>query len=478
MFAIVDIETCAGKYEFRKGRIIEICILLHDGLQVVDKFSTLINPECHISSFFRGITGISDEMVAGAPRFHEVAKDILAFTEGRVFIGHNVGFDYGFVRAEFAALGYTYKRETLCTVRLSRKLLPGKLSYSLGKLCDSLGIENLARHRAEGDALATAQLFDLLMQLKSMNPQYKNLGATELMTRRIDKIKLYVLDKLPEACGVYYFLDKEGHIIYIGKSKNMRHRAMSHFNSKEKKSLKMLNQLQDIDFELCGGELIALLREAEEIKRHKPEFNRMRKANSFTQCIDWFKDSDGIIRFKIVPSQESENALLSFVTYGTARSRLESMLEEHTLCLRYCGLTPDDSVCFDHHLKKCNGICAGEEEIDVYNKRAQEVLDKYIFKDADFALIDKGRTPEEYSVVVVENGHYAGFGYGDRSIHIQSADELKGMIKQAIYYPDTDDLVRGWMKTASSYKYVPFRAGNEINTSEKSEHIDFEPQID
>jgi DNA polymerase-3 subunit epsilon len=457
MFAIVDIETCAGKFEFRNGRIIEICILVHDGLQVVDKFSTLINPECTISSFFRGITGITNEMVAGAPRFHEVAKQILAFTEGRIFIGHNVGFDYGFVRAEFAALGYTYKRETLCTVRLSRKLMPGKLSYSLGKLCDSVGIENTARHRAEGDAVATAKLFDLLMQLKSMNPQYKNLGAPELMTRRIDKIKLYVLDKLPEACGVYYFLNKEGHIIYIGKSKNMRHRAMSHFNSKEKKGFKMLNELHDIDFELCGSELIALLREAEEIKRHAPSFNRMRKAKSFTHCIDWWKNKQGIISFKLLPAEESENALLSFVTYSTGRSRLEDLIEEHSLCLRYCGLTADDSVCFDHHLKKCNGICAGEEEIAAYNKRAEAVLSKYIFKDPDFALLGKGRKPEEYSVVLIENGHYAGFGYGDRSQNVESADELKGMVKRSIYYPDTDDLVRGWMKTATSYKYIPFR---------------------
>jgi DNA polymerase-3 subunit epsilon len=457
MFAIIDIETCSGKFEFRKGRIIEICILLHDGLQVTDKFSTLINPECHISSFFRGITGITNEMVAGAPRFHEVAKQILKFTEGRIFIAHNVGFDYGFVRAEFAALGYTYKRDTLCTVRLSRKLLPGKLSYSLGKLCDSLGIENTARHRAEGDAVATAKLFDLLMQLKSMSPQYKNLGAAELMTRKIDKIKHFVLDKLPEACGVYYFLNKEGHIIYIGKSKNMRLRAMSHFNTKEKKGLKMLHELHDIDFEFCGSELIALLRESEEIKRHKPSYNRMRKANSFTHCIDWYKNTEGIICFRIVPTEESENALLSFVTYSTARIRLETMLEEHALCLRYCGLTADDSVCFDHHLKKCNGICAGEEATEVYNKRAQEILDNYIFKDSDFALIDKGRTHEEFSVVLVESGHYVGFGFGDRSENIQSTEELKGMIKRSIYYPDTDDLVRGWMKSKTSYKYIPFR---------------------
>lgn len=187
-------------------------------------------------------------------------------TEGKVFIAHNVQFDYGFIKDEFASLGYVYKRDTLCTVRLSRKLLPGKASYSLGNLCESLGIPNEARHRAEGDAVATAKLFDILLQAKSTNPIYKNKGVDDLMVRRIDKIKQYILNKLPESCGVYYFLDQEGNIIYIGKSVNMYNRALSHFNTKEKKGKKMLNDLYNVDFVETGSELIALLHESEELK--------------------------------------------------------------------------------------------------------------------------------------------------------------------------------------------------------------------
>ncbi|MGZ3883506.1 MAG: 3'-5' exonuclease, partial [Bacteroidia bacterium] len=203
MFAIIDIETCGGKFQFHKGRITEICILVHDGLQVVDKFTTLINPDCYISPMFTNLTGISNEMVADAPRFHEVAKKILDMTEGKIFVAHNVGFDYNFIKDEFNSLGYKYRRETLCTVRLSRKLIPGLMSYSLGHLCATLGIENEARHRAEGDAVATAQLFDKLMLIKTTHPQYKNQGVEKIMTRRIDNIKEYILKKLPEECGVY-----------------------------------------------------------------------------------------------------------------------------------------------------------------------------------------------------------------------------------------------------------------------------------
>jgi DNA polymerase-3 subunit epsilon len=167
MFAIIDIETCGGKFDFPKGRITEICIIIHDGLQVTEKFSTLINPECYISPLYTNITGITNQMVANAPKFHEIANTILQLTENRIFVAHNVSFDYNFIKGEFASLGHNYEREKLCTVKLSRKLIPGKKTYSLGPLCESLGISNNARHRAEGDAVATAKLFDILLQIKS-----------------------------------------------------------------------------------------------------------------------------------------------------------------------------------------------------------------------------------------------------------------------------------------------------------------------
>ena len=446
MFAIVDIETCGGKFEFRKGRIIEISILVHDGLSVVEKFTTLINPECYISPFFRGLTGITNEMVESAPKFYEVAKKIIELTENKIFVAHNVGFDYGFIKEEFASIGYTYKRDTLCTVRLSRKLIPGKKSYSLGNLCEHLGIVNQAQHRAEGDATATAKLFDILMQIKSSHPQYKSQGVEELMVRRIDKIKKYILDKLPEKCGVYYFLDQEQNIIYIGKSTNAYQRALSHFNSKEQKGRKMLNELYNVDFVATGSELIALLLENEEIKKIKPKFNKRKKADSFTHCIDWFTDDKGIIRFKIVEQEHAENALISFNTYFAARERLETWLDEYTLCLRYCGLTDNDAVCFNHQIKKCNGICCGQEEVETYNKRANELLKYYTFEKSNFVIIDKGRTNDERSLVLIEHGHYAGFGYFDASTQINSPEEFKSIVKKTNYYPDADDLVKSFLK--------------------------------
>lgn len=446
MFAIIDIETCGGKFEFRKGRIIEICILLHDGLSVVDRYSTLINPECSISPYFTNISGISNEMVADAPKFHEVAKHILQLTEDCIFVAHNVGFDYGFVREEFASLGYRYKRDTLCTVRLSRKLLPGKKSYSLGNLCEVLGIEIQNRHRAEGDALATAKLFDLLMQLKSVHPQYKNKGVDELMVRRIDKIKKYILDKIPESCGVYYFLDQDQSIIYIGKSTNMYNRAVSHFNSKEAKARKMLQELYNVDHVETGSELIALLLETEEIKKHKPQFNRLRKADQFTHSIRQFTDTSGIHRLQIVEYDEEKNNLASFTSYFAARERLEQWIDEYALCLRYCGLTDDDAVCFNHQIKKCRGICSGEENVQDYNRRMKELLKKYSYPYESFLIVDKGRNELEYAIVMIDKYRFAGYGYVDRSEGFTDTEQLRAYIRPGNYYPDADDLVRSWMK--------------------------------
>lgn len=430
----------------RRGRIIEISILVHDGLSVIEKFTTLIDPECHISSFFTKVSGITNEMVQGAPKFHEIAKDILRLTEDRIFVAHNVGFDYGFVKEEFASLGYSYRRDTLCTVRLSRKLIPGKVSYSLGNLCASLDIPIENRHRAEGDATATAILFDLLLKLKSEHPQYKRMGVEEIMVRKIDKIKEYILKKLPESCGVYYFLNEDGEIIYIGKSTNMYQRAKAHFTSDIKKSRKILSELHQVDFQVTGSEIVALLLEAREIKKHQPKYNRRTKAELFTHCIDWRYNKEGIIQFEIVNAEHSENALLLFNTYSSARAKMEAFIEEHELCLTHCRLTEDDAVCFHHQIKKCRGICAGLEDSAEYNLRASRIIRQHSYQHDTFCFTDRGREPDERSLILVENGHFVGYGYIDETSDLSNLEAIKDHVNGGAYYPDLDDMLRSYLR--------------------------------
>ncbi len=444
MFAIVDIETCGPKYAFQKGRIIDICIVVHDGLQVIDKFSTLINPECHIGGFYTNLSGITNEMVKDAPKFHEVAKEILNYTEGKIFVAHNVGFDYNFIKDEFASLGYKYKRDTLCTVRLSRKLMPGKKSYSLGNLCTSLGIENTARHRAEGDAVATAKLLDILLQLKTQSSQYKSATLNQIMTSRVDNIKKYILDKLPASTGVYYFLNRNQQILYIGKSIDMYQRAISHFNTDLKKTKKLLNELYNVDYVETGSELIALLLESEEIKKHKPLYNTARKKDTFTHCID-LVEKNHVKALEIVTYENSVNSLQSFTSYMSAREKLESWLQEYILCLRYCGLTTEESVCFHHQIKKCNGICAGNEAPEEYNKRVEVLISSTSFSADTFLVFDRGRQEGERSFILVENKRYAGYGYFDEYTSFSSIEDVRSQLSNKQYYPDANDILRGWL---------------------------------
>jgi DNA polymerase-3 subunit epsilon len=207
----------------------------------------------------------------------------------------------------------------------------------------------------------------------------------------------------------------------------------------------MLNDLCDVNIQLTGSELIALLVESEEIKKHHPYYNRARKADTFTHSINWSKDENGIINFKITPYEESFNALRSFTGYLSARECLERWLDEYTLCLRYCGLTDDDAVCFNHHIKKCNGICAGEEDVKEYNKRASKILKEYTFGDKDFLIVEEGRHAEERSLVLIENGHYGGHGYADVTGQANSPEELRDSVKKNTSYPDNDDIIRGWL---------------------------------
>lgn len=165
MYTIIDIETTGGRSQY--DRITEIAIYVHNGREVTDSFVSLVNPEMTIPYFITGITGINNEMVADAPKFYEVAKKVVEITEGKIFVAHNARFDYNFIKEEFKRLAYTFKRDVLDTIKLSRKLIPGLKSYSLGKLCIEVDITIEDRHRAAGDALATVKLFEMLMELDS-----------------------------------------------------------------------------------------------------------------------------------------------------------------------------------------------------------------------------------------------------------------------------------------------------------------------
>ena len=230
LYSIVDVETTGGK--FNEEGITEIAIYKFDGIKIVDQFISLLNPEIPIQPFVQQLTGINNKMLSNAPKFFQVAKRVLEITENTILVAHNSSFDYRMLKIEFDRLGYEFSIPQLCTVSLSKKLIPEMASYKLGKLVKSLGIPISNRHRASGDALATVELFKLLL-IKDSNKDIVN----AIIKKKESNIKFVTITKdLKNITGIYYIYNELGQIIYIGKSKNIKNRVNQHLIGNTNKS--------------------------------------------------------------------------------------------------------------------------------------------------------------------------------------------------------------------------------------------------
>jgi DNA polymerase-3 subunit epsilon len=455
LYAIVDIETTGGSP--RKERITEIAVFIFDGEQIVDEFCSLVNPERNIPYYITNLTGITNEMVAEAPKFYEIAKQIVEITEGKTFVAHNAKFDYSFIRQEFKNLGYNYKRKLLDTVSLSRKLFPGYRSYGLGNLCKELGIEINDRHRATGDALATVKLFELLLQADeiSYNPGIINSSKISKLNPSLDIEKL---DMLPEEPGVYYFYNEHKDLIYIGKSKNIHQRIMTHLsNNSSKRTMQMRDEIADIDFELTGNELIALLKESEEIKKYKPVYNRAQRRTGYTWGIISGRNDKGFIVFEVTNIKDNNIHPLSvFTSREGARSRLATLIDKYELCQQLCGLYKSANGCFHRQVGICRGACTGDENAATYNLRAHKALEEFAFSRDNFFIIDEGRHDEEKSVIKIVNGQYAGFGFFDINEMGFGLQALHDCVKPS---PDNNDIqliLKAYLKNKNEYRIIRF----------------------
>lgn len=412
MYTVIDIETTGVNHQ--RDKITEIAVYAHDGSKVIDEFTTLINPERSIPYYISQMTGITDDMVANAPRFFEVARKIVGLTEGKIFVAHNAPFDYRFIQSEFKQLGYEFERETICTVRLSRKLIPGKSSYSLGNLCNDLGISITGRHRAAGDALATVKLLELLLSIN------KDSGSDALSAIPDKKglhpnLNLSVISKIPEDTGVYYLYDDRGVLIYVGKSVNIRHRIQQHLGTaKTVRAGEMRSRIADISYEITGSELIALLLETEEIKKNKPVFNRLGRRSGKLLGLFHYENDNGYLCLKIKRMTSSDGVpLTTFSNADESGVFLERLMEKYDLCQTLCNLYASGGACFHYEIKKCFGACIGQESAESYNIRAQKAIDSIGLSTKSFLLFDKGRNGTEKSVVKVINGKLIGYGFFD-----------------------------------------------------------------
>lgn len=453
MYAILDIETTGGQYN--EEGITEIAIYKFDGHEVVDQFISLVNPEKPIQPFVVKLTGINNAMLRSAPKFYEVAKRIIEITEGCIIVAHNASFDYRILQTEFRRLGFRFQKQTLCTVELAKKLLPGHESYSLGKLVRTLGIPIADRHRASGDAMATVKLFKMILAQDIEKEIVKSLVKTEIKSGMSPKL-LDIVESLPSKTGIYYIHNEKGDLIYIGKSKNIKKRVNQHFLGTTNKCKKIQLEVFTVTFEETGNELIALLKESEEIKINKPIYNRSQRKTLFLWALYAQKDEKGYIALKIQKTDGRKKEITSFTSIQEGKNALFKITDEFHLCQKINGLYETKNACFKHKIKECDGACIGDVSPEVYNERVKEFIESNKFKNDNMIILDRGRNLQEHSAILIEGGVYKGYCFYDLNYQITNVEVLKNIIIPMTNNRDSRNIIQAYLRKHKVWKIVKF----------------------
>lgn len=453
MYAILDIETTGG--QFNEEGITEIAIYKFDGHEIVDQFISLVNPEIPIQPFVVKLTGINNAMLRSAPKFFEVAKRIIEITTDCVLVAHNASFDYRILRTEFRRLGYDFNLKTLCTVELSQKLLPEQPSHSLGKLVRALGIPMADRHRANGDAMATVKLFKLLLEKDLEKIIIKELIKTEIEKGIAPKL-LDIVQSMPSRTGIYYIHNDKGNLIYIGKSRNIKKRINQHFTGKSSKCKKIQTEVFAVTYEETGSELIALLKESEEIKVNKPILNRAQRKSIFQLALYSEKDKNGYLNLKIQKYDGRKKEITSFSSLQEAKNTLFKITGKYHLCQKLTGLYQCKNECFQYGIKECDGACIGEITAEEYNQRVDLFLKENDFETQNMIIIDKGRNISERSAVLIENGIYKGYAFYDLNYQITNPEILKNILVPMQNNRDAKNIIQSHIRKSKILKIIHF----------------------
>lgn len=446
MFAIVDLETTGGSAQ--RDRITEVAIILHDGQRRVSEYSTLINPEVPIPVYITDITNIDDHMVADAPTFSEVARDIHDLLQDTVFVAHNVNFDYGFLREAFERVGLNFRPKRMCTVKTSRKFIPGLGSYSLGNLCRHLGISNHARHRAMGDADATTHLLEYLFRVE---PGLRDLALdVDPYSEFPAAISRQQLQALPEVPGLYFFFNEKGQTLHAAKSKNIRRDALKKLKAASKVRFEV-HQVRDISWEATGSELLAQLRMPGEMHKRAPGFAASLRLKKYRAGIFSYFDQRNYLRLYVGPLRKGQRALAEFPNVADAEAALLARVRKHGLCGELTGL--DDMRCQNF---QCDGACRGEMTAAEYNQRVNEALNGIGFPFPSFFLLGNGRRKDEVSVVCIEEGNCVGYAYLDATVGWSNPDMVRGLLRPFTHLEEAGKIVRQYLPKIKQAQIVPF----------------------
>ena len=425
MYAIVDIETTGGHAS--SNGITEIAIYHFDGFDVTGKYTTLINPECTIPSFVVNLTGISQSMVEGEKPFREKAAEIYQHLKGRIFVAHNVNFDYSFLKHHLAESGFVLNEKKLCTVRLARQVIPGMVSYSLGKLSHALGIEIQGRHRAAGDALATVKLLGMILDRggkATIDKMLKRSSGDQWLPMHLDKS---AIDALPDDTGVYYFKNAKNKIIYVGKALNIRRRVIGHFtqNDPDRKRQYLLKHVHSISYQACANELHALILESTEIRKWWPICNRSQKFQEKKFGLYSYVDGKGYLRLALDQKKKNLPAHYSFHLLHEGQVLLRKMAEEYALDFQLCHLGVRLETTSTHSLPP----------VQEYNSRVEKAIQSLNSKLPSFAIVEKMPQQKQHLYLLVDKGAFWGMGYVDDHLQPSTTEDLKQWLEP---YRDND----------------------------------------
>ena len=356
-----------------------------------------------------------------------------------------MSFDYSIIKNHFEDLSIPFNSKKLCTVRLSRSIIPNHASYSLGKLCRELGIKNHKRHRAMGDAQATTQLFHMLFQkdLDFINHSLNQLSRESILPPNLPKSEF---ESMPNSVGVYYLLGEKMEILYVGKAKDIKKRIVSHFTETTRKKSELLRRIHHVSFVETGNELIALLLESDEIKKHYPPYNKMQKQKNNDYCICHYEGQDGVLRVDIFLKKYEKNTVKRFSSMTMAKDYLYMLVDKNKLCQKYAGLEQTKESCY---LGSICDLCSNEITIEEYNKR---VLSSWANKELNKWIIGPGRTIDEKGVVVLKDGKYCGFGFVGTDKEINE-EELDNCIVKYKTNTDTRRIIDGFLSLPIPREY-------------------------
>ena len=419
--AIVDLETTGS--DPSSDRITEVAVLEVEGFEVAAHWSTLVNPGSSIPGVIQALTGITNEMVAAAPRFAELAGELHERLHGRVFVAHNARFDYGFLRREFERVGVKFQARTLCTVRLSRRLYPAQPPHNLDHVIARHGIECSARHRAMGDADALWQF--LRVAMREHGDEIIAVAARQIARQPTlpPQLERSAVEAVPEAPGVYLLYGEGRAPLYVGKSVSMRSRVLAHFydDIRSPRGMQLARQVRSIEWRRTAGELGALLLEARLVKELAPAFNRQLRRNEGL-CGFAF---DGR-RLRLAAAAEIDAQTLPHVR-GVFRSRrsalhaLRQLADAHRLCLQALGFDEKrNGACFRHQIGRCAGVCAGRENVHLHHARVAAALATWRAADwphpGPLGVVEKDRGNDSTEIHVIDRWCYLGAARSDEEL--------------------------------------------------------------